>query len=90
MADVSAEQKTMAMPGNTTKRDELIVDEKRFQDQWQAQNVFQSNAPSIEEFPPGSTTSSELQKRFPKWMGTMAYPYMNGTGHMGHAFTMSR
>lgn len=86
----SDQQKTMSMAGNTTKRDELITDEKRFQQQWGDQKLFESNAPSTSDYPPSANSSVDLQKKFPKWMGTMAYPYMNGTGHMGHAFTMSR
>jgi len=35
-------------------------------------------------------SAEELRKKHPKHMGTMAYPYMNGTLHAGHAFTMTK
>jgi len=63
---------------NTEKRDTLIADEKRFQKEWEESKVFYQNAPASE---------GDNQ---PKFFGTMAYPYMNGTLHAGHAFTMSK
>lgn len=33
---------------------------------------------------------TENQAETPKFFGTMAYPYMNGTLHAGHAFTTSK
>lgn len=35
-------------------------------------------------------TSAELRAKYPKFFGTMAYPYMNGVLHAGHAFTLSK
>lgn len=35
-------------------------------------------------------TPSELREKYPKFFGTMAYPYMNGTLHAGHSFTASK
>ena len=32
----------------------------------------------------------EVHAKHPKWFGTFAYPYMNGTLHLGHAFTISK
>lgn len=32
----------------------------------------------------------ELREKYPKFFGTMAYPYMNGTLHAGHSFTASK
>lgn len=63
---------------NTEKRDTLIADEKRFQKEWEESKVFYQDAPTSEG------------DRQPKFFGTMAYPYMNGTLHAGHAFTMSK
>ena len=34
--------------------------------------------------------AQELRKRVPKFFSTMAYPYMNGTLHAGHSFTVSK
>jgi hypothetical protein len=33
----------------------------------------------IEEAPQGAMTPAELREKYPKFFGTMAYPYMNGT-----------
>lgn len=32
----------------------------------------------------------EVQKKNPKWFGTFPYAYMNGSLHLGHAFTISK
>lgn len=32
----------------------------------------------------------ELREKYPKFFGTMAYPYMNGTLHAGHSFSVSK
>lgn len=32
----------------------------------------------------------ELQQKHPKWFGTFPYAYMNGSLHLGHAFTISK
>ncbi|KAJ2842720.1 cytosolic leucyl tRNA synthetase, partial [Coemansia erecta] len=37
-----------------------------------------------------SMTIEELHKKHPKWMGTFPFPYMNGTLHLGHAFSVSK
>ncbi|KAF2498101.1 leucyl-tRNA synthetase [Lophium mytilinum] len=75
---------------NTEKRDDLIAVEKKYQKLWADQHVFEPNAPTFEEAPFESTTPDELHSKFPKWFGTMAYPYMNGTLHAGHSFTASK
>ena len=74
----------------TEKRDSLIAIEKRYQKRWQESGVFNATAPSITEIPPGSTPAAEIRKRHPKYFGTFAYPYMNGTLHAGHSFTVSK
>ncbi|KAJ5322300.1 hypothetical protein MYU51_015977 [Penicillium brevicompactum] len=75
---------------NTEKRDTLIAIEKKYQAQWKANKVFEVDAPSFEEAPQGAMTPSELREKYPKFFGTMAYPYMNGTLHAGHTFTASK
>lgn len=35
-------------------------------------------------------SAKELRTKYPKFFGTMAYPYMNGTLHAGHSFTASK
>ncbi|KAI0136910.1 hypothetical protein BJ170DRAFT_603701 [Xylariales sp. AK1849] len=74
----------------TGKRDELIAVEKKYQQQWQDDAIFQPNAPSTAEIPLHSISASELREKYPKFFGTMAYPYMNGTLHAGHSFTVSK
>jgi len=32
----------------------------------------------------------DVQKAYPKWFGTFPYAYMNGSLHLGHAFTVSK
>ncbi len=62
----------------TEKRDTLIADEKRFQAEWANSKIFEQRAPGPNE------PSQD------KFFGTMAYPYMNGILHAGHAFTWSK
>ncbi|KAL1902737.1 cytosolic leucyl tRNA synthetase [Sporothrix stenoceras] len=63
---------------NTDKRDTLIADEIRFQDEWSKAKYFEQDAPLPSE--------PEQDKLFT----TMAYPYMNGSLHAGHCFTFSK
>jgi leucyl-tRNA synthetase len=74
----------------TEKRDTLVATEKKYQAQWQKDGVFQSDAPSTTEVPLHSISAAELRAQHPKFFGTMAYPYMNGTLHAGHSFTVSK
>ncbi|KAG7664888.1 CDC60 [[Candida] subhashii] len=73
---------------NTVRRDTLISIEKKYQKIWADEKYFEVNAPTIEEVP--IEDIDELQKQYPKHFGTMAYPYMNGVLHAGHAFTLSK
>ncbi|KAL8735258.1 MAG: hypothetical protein Q9181_002890 [Wetmoreana brouardii] len=75
---------------NTEKRDTLIKIEKRYQKQWQDTGVFNATAPVTSEVPFGSVKPSDVHRRNPKYFGTFAYPYMNGTLHAGHGFTASK
>ena len=72
----------------TEKRDALIAIEKKYQKLWQESGVFQADAPSPEET--GSLLPQEVRDKHPKYFGTFAYPYMNGTLHAGHSFTVSK
>ncbi|KAK9459301.1 uncharacterized protein V1516DRAFT_679531 [Lipomyces oligophaga] len=80
--------KTLVME-NTEKRDALIASEKKYQKLWADAKVFEIDPPSLEESS-NITDPDELHEKFPKFMGTMAYPYMNGVLHAGHAFTLSK
>lgn len=53
--------------------------EKQYQQEWAESGIFTPDAPSADD---GADS--------PKFYGTMAYPYMNGTLHAGHAFTASK
>ena len=75
---------------NTDKRDTLIASEKKYQDAWAKAKVFEQDAPSLKDVPFHQIAPAELQKKHPKYMATMAYPYVNGTPHAGHAFTASK
>ncbi|KAK2744035.1 cytosolic leucyl tRNA synthetase [Myotisia sp. PD_48] len=75
---------------NTDKRDALIAQEKKYQEQWRKDRVFETDAPSLSEIPFETMSDSELRNKYPKFFGTMAYPYMNGSPHAGHSFTASK
>ncbi|KAI0479377.1 hypothetical protein GGR56DRAFT_634681 [Xylariaceae sp. FL0804] len=81
--------KTKELKG-TEKRDSLIAIEKKYQQKWEEDGVFQPDAPSIGDVPLHSISAAELREKYPKFFGTMAYPYMNGTLHVGHTFSVSK
>jgi leucyl-tRNA synthetase len=74
----------------TEKRDTLIAVEKKYQAQWAKDEIFQPNAPTTKDVPLHSILPAKLREQIPKFFGTMAYPYMNGTLHAGHTFTVSK
>ena len=74
----------------TEKRDSLIAVEKKYQKKWQEDGVFQPDAPTTAEVPLHSISAAELREKQPKWFGCMAFPYMNGTLHAGHSFSVSK
>ena len=49
---------------------------------------FEVDAPTFEECPIEDV--EQVQEAHPKFFATMAYPYMNGVLHAGHAFTLSK
>ncbi|KIL91400.1 leucyl-trna cytoplasmic [Fusarium avenaceum] len=71
-------------------KDTLIALEKKYQKKWSEDKTFESNAPSTDEVPLHSVSAAELREQQPKFFGTMAYPYMNGTLHAGHSFSVSK
>jgi leucyl-tRNA synthetase len=73
---------------NTARRDGLIALEKKYQKEWADAKYFEVDAPTIEE--DGEDDADVLREKHPKFFGTMAYPYMNGTLHAGHSFTLSK
>ncbi|KAK9473919.1 uncharacterized protein V1510DRAFT_413058 [Dipodascopsis tothii] len=83
----AAAPKTLVME-NTEKRDALIATEKKVQQYWKDNKVFEIDAPTLEES--SIADADELREKYPKFFGTMAYPYMNGVLHAGHSFTLSK
>ncbi|TDL26973.1 leucyl-tRNA synthetase [Rickenella mellea] len=63
----------------TGKRDALKAIERQCQQRWADEHLFEVDAP-----PPGEAANQ------PKWFGNFPYPYMNGSLHLGHAFTISK
>ncbi|SCU82602.1 LADA_0C06678g1_1 [Lachancea dasiensis] len=74
---------------NTARRDALIAIEKKYQKIWADEHLFEIDAPSIEE-ENVSVDPEDLQQKYPKFMSSIAYPYMNGVLHAGHLFTLSK
>ncbi|KAF8494346.1 leucyl-tRNA synthetase [Russula emetica] len=72
----------------TGKRDYLKSLEKKYQDDWEREHIFETDAPTQEET--AGLTSAQIHEKFPKWFGNFPYPYMNGSLHLGHAFTVSK
>lgn len=68
----------------------MIAIEKKYQEEWQKSKVFELDAPSTDEIPFNSITAAEIREKHPKYFGTFAYPYMNGSLHAGHSFTASK
>jgi leucyl-tRNA synthetase len=62
--------------------------EKKYQNRWQSEKLFEVNAPPTEDI--AGLSPAEIQKNYPKWFGNFPYPYMNGMLHLGHAFTISK
>ncbi|KAF9006956.1 hypothetical protein BDQ17DRAFT_1351152 [Cyathus striatus] len=72
----------------TAKRDFLTELEKNYQHRWQSEHLFDVNAPSLDDTK--HLTPVQIHEKFPKWFGNFPYPYMNGSLHLGHAFTISK
>ena len=72
----------------TGKRDHLKTLEKKYQKRWADERVFEVNAPSREEL--SGLSPAQIQEKFPKWFGNFPFPYMNGSLHLGHAFTITK
>ncbi|KAJ2799951.1 cytosolic leucyl tRNA synthetase [Coemansia furcata] len=70
---------------NTAKRDTLMDIEKQWQADWKENRLFEVDMPEHDDL-----TTEELHAKYPKWMGTFPYPYMNGSLHLGHGFSISK
>lgn len=74
---------------NTAKRDSLRALEQKYQDAWAATRVFDVDAP-VNEPEMRDMTPEEVRAKYPKFFATIPYAYMNGSLHLGHAFTLSK
>ncbi|KAG0135872.1 hypothetical protein HOY82DRAFT_479678 [Tuber indicum] len=72
----------------TEKRDTLMAIENKYQEQWTGNEIIEIDAATLEE--DHTTCPEKLRGRHPKSFGCMAYPYMNGSLHAGHSFSLSR
>lgn len=63
----------------TFKVEYLLQIENEVQQQWEAEKVFESNAPAQPRKDPNE-----------KFMVTFPFPYMNGRLHLGHTFSLSK
>ncbi|KAF8130297.1 hypothetical protein EV363DRAFT_1335768 [Boletus edulis] len=72
----------------TGKRDHLKALEKKYQARWQEERLFETTAPSQDEI--RGLSPAQIKEKYPKWFGNFPYPYMNGSLHLGHAFTISK
>jgi len=68
----------------------LVAIEKKYQKIWADNKTFEQNAPSTTDVPLHSISPAALRAEQPKFFGTIAYPYMNGSLHVGHGFTISK
>ncbi|KAG6860497.1 hypothetical protein C0995_010483 [Termitomyces sp. Mi166 len=72
----------------TGKRDHLQALEQKYQARWREEHLFEVNAPTAEEL--AGLTPEQIHSQYPKWFGNFPFPYMNGSLHLGHAFTISK
>ncbi|KAJ1673868.1 cytosolic leucyl tRNA synthetase, partial [Spiromyces aspiralis] len=54
----------------TAKRDFLIANEKKWQDEWEANRLFEQDLPADWD----SLSVEELHEKYPKFMGTFPFP----------------
>ncbi|GAA5885136.1 hypothetical protein JCM16303_005871 [Sporobolomyces ruberrimus] len=95
MAPPPPADKTAPPAQNTAKRDFLIQLEQQAQKRWADEKLFEQNSPystgdaevPTEEF---AKHAQEMREKYPKVLATMPYPYMNGSLHLGHGFTISK
>lgn len=77
---------------NTSKRDFLKDLEAKYQKEWEDAKLFETDSPMVTDKDSSldKLSPEEIRDKFPKWLGTFPYPYMNGSLHLGHAFSLSK
>ena len=78
----------MVEVAQTAKRDYLRGLEKKYQQRWQNERLFEVDPPVQSELV--GLSQAEIREKYPKWFGNFPYPYLNGSLHLGHAFTISK
>ncbi|PWA01672.1 hypothetical protein BB558_002217 [Smittium angustum] len=81
MSQVAPEQKF-------SKRDALRKIELGYQKEWKEKKIYQKEAPKIES--ENEEDWKTLHDKYPKYMATFPFPYMNGSLHLGHSFSFSK
>ncbi|KAI0031473.1 leucyl-tRNA synthetase [Vararia minispora EC-137] len=85
MAEATSNTIELAQTG---KRDFLIDLEKRYQERWEKEHIFEVEPPTQAELT--GLSREQVREKYPKWFGNFPFPYMNGSLHLGHAFTISK
>lgn len=85
----SADNRAHAL--QTVKRDFLTDLEKQYQKYWSDEKFFEVDSP-MQSGEKGleNMTPEQIREKYPKWFGTFPYAYMNGSLHLGHAFSLSK
>jgi leucyl-tRNA synthetase len=71
---------------SSRRKDFLVSIEKEMQEKWEAEKIYEANAP--QGFNPENYDFDA--KNAGKFFTTFPYPYMNGRLHLGHGFSMSK
>ncbi|PVD35216.1 hypothetical protein C0Q70_06497 [Pomacea canaliculata] len=74
------QQDTSTGRKSTAKLTEILDIERKVQERWEAEHVFEEDAPL-------QGTQAAKQEKF---LVTFPYPYMNGRLHLGHTFSLSK
>ncbi|KAL7419352.1 cytosolic leucyl tRNA synthetase [Cryptotrichosporon argae] len=81
----------------TDKRDYLINLEAPAREAWASAHMFETDPPplpsgteSYAAFFESGKSMADVHAEYPKWYGTFPFAYMNGSFHLGHAFTISK
>lgn len=65
---------------STAKLNFFLEFERKIQNRWCEEKLFEID-------PPADGKRDSLEEKF---FGTFPYPYMNGKGHIGHTFSLTK